>query len=43
MPVSSGSAMVDKSDLLVVAVITQAHGIKGWVKVKSFTQPESKK
>lgn len=41
MPMSSGQAMVDKSDLLVVAVITQAHGIKGWVKVKSFTQPES--
>ena len=33
--------MIDKSDLLVVGVIGQAHGIKGWVKVKSFTQPES--
>ena len=33
--------MIDKSDLLVVGVITQPHGIKGWVRVKSFTQPES--
>ncbi|MCK5881406.1 MAG: ribosome maturation factor RimM [Sinobacterium sp.] len=33
--------MIDKSDLLVVGVITQAHGIKGWVKVKSFMQSES--
>ena len=29
------------SDLLVIGVITQAFGIKGWVKVKSFTEPES--
>lgn len=34
-------SMVDKSDLLVVGVVVQAHGIKGWVKVKSFTQPET--
>jgi 16S rRNA processing protein RimM len=33
--------MVDKSDLLVVGVVAQAHGIQGWVKVKSFTQPET--
>ena len=33
---------LDKSsDLLVVGVITQAYGIKGWVKIKSFTEPES--
>jgi 16S rRNA processing protein RimM len=33
--------MIDKSNLLVVGVVIQAHGIKGWVKVKSFTQPET--
>jgi 16S rRNA processing protein RimM len=33
--------MIDKSSLLVVGVVVQAHGIKGWVKVKSFTQPET--
>ncbi len=31
---------VDDENLLVAAVITQAHGIKGWVKVKPFTDPE---
>lgn len=27
--------------LLVIGVITSAYGIKGWVKVKSFTQPQT--
>jgi len=31
----------DTSGLLVLGVVTQAYGIKGWVKVKSFTEPDT--
>lgn len=33
--------MDNTDNLLVIGVITSAYGVKGWVKVKSFTQPEA--
>ena len=37
----AGSAEVPPPELVVAGKVTTVHGVKGWVKIHSFTEPES--